>query len=1013
MSLIFDLKKLGITKAFSNINNSTNNATNNSFKTPTTTNSVINGSNNQTNTSNNADPLILQAPKLSEIKFFDEDLGQTIANKQILNTILVVPSANREQTPRKRKTVRFPDDEKIIKDYSEPPKHGWIPGLHSTSDLLEAYLKSCQSHKTKTLAKLIPQLKALQDLECSNGEKVNVLNLKSERFDSKQMEALEEIFKRLSFKTIDFENAQFDDEDTGAILFDILDYYDTCERLILANVRSLGMFGWQSLSKYIRKSLCLELIDLRGQVFTELIYFTYIARSFRLSTSLRIIHLENSNIQGRLLLMLAASVKENKVITEIYLSDNKLQPSDGQTICNILRENKHLELLDLRNNNLQDMGLSHICSGLSGSKDGLKILNVSNNNVTANSVCYLAKALIHNRSLTCLNLSQNALANEALYELKEALIVNNQINTLILTRTKITDEGAIALAEYLAETQSLKRLDLRENEIRLGGLMALASSLKINRTVNRIDLDREPKKENNFKDSIETSRRLLQDINEFCMRNKREEAEREAEEREEEKRMDEKRRKVELDNEQKLNELLEELKDKVEEYINESYETNESNSSSSSEITLATTLSEANEQSSSIVSSSEDEEELLAKQDDVLLKKILNRNIHSNFINSPMTPHEKQNLRKICADNLNANNQLNDTLEKIALEQNEPIVLDDFLKNNNSKLDINDKSFVCSTPQKPKLVSSKHRKSLEMKFIENDVNNLLCQLIDQIVSSTNHSDSDQINTSQTDSSFIVEREPSDVLLGVQNVSNFLFNQNIISNANVENSAYMEDDDSDIEVLTVSGSQKNSVKSLLELAKQQDLLNKKSSGSFASDASMHDNPNIKIPAVLLNSIEENEIIGLETSLTTRDPNKNENDSSSITSSFDLASENGSMTDKSKIEDFVQIKSNKKGLVDYSLNTTEETTKSNESSETSLILLPSPVETIAEPSDTQINTKADATGSGTAQNIIQISPVFSSQSSSVEVNSLIDEQKPFFTSKLTNSQLSEELSTEIGL
>jgi protein phosphatase 1 regulatory subunit 37 len=93
---------------------------------------------------------------------------------------------------------------------------------------------------------------------------------------------------------------------------------------------------------------------------------------------------------------------------------------------------------------------------------------------------------------------------------------------LILTKTKLSDEGVVALAEYIAETASLKRLDLRENDVRLGGLMALASSLKFNKTLTRLDLDREPKKEYSIRDSIETSKRLIKSINEFCARNKRE-----------------------------------------------------------------------------------------------------------------------------------------------------------------------------------------------------------------------------------------------------------------------------------------------------------------------------------------------------------------------------------------------------------------------------------------------------------------------------------------------------------
>ncbi len=77
---------------------------------------------------------------------------------------------------KKKKRVSFPNDP--IKDYSDPPKK-WKPGEYSTADLLESYCKACDKQKCKPSAKLTQQLKALQDLDGINGEKVNVLNLKS------------------------------------------------------------------------------------------------------------------------------------------------------------------------------------------------------------------------------------------------------------------------------------------------------------------------------------------------------------------------------------------------------------------------------------------------------------------------------------------------------------------------------------------------------------------------------------------------------------------------------------------------------------------------------------------------------------------------------------------------------------------------------------------------------------------------------------------------------------------
>ncbi len=95
--------------------------------------------------------------------------------------------------------------------------------------------------------------------------------------------------------------------------------------------------------------------------------------------------------------MMSVALKDNMLLKELYLCDNKIQPTDANYISSIIKDNKCLELLDLRNNNLQDSGLSTICSGLSEQIDshhGLRNLCIANNYITASGVSYLAKALV-------------------------------------------------------------------------------------------------------------------------------------------------------------------------------------------------------------------------------------------------------------------------------------------------------------------------------------------------------------------------------------------------------------------------------------------------------------------------------------------------------------------------------------------------------------------------------------------------------------------------------------------
>jgi len=48
-----------------------------------------------------------------------------------------------------------------------------------------------------------------------------------------------------------------------------------------------------------------------------------------------------------------AALKLNETLKELFIGDNKLLPTDGVQIGNLLKYNHCLQLLDLRNNHLQ------------------------------------------------------------------------------------------------------------------------------------------------------------------------------------------------------------------------------------------------------------------------------------------------------------------------------------------------------------------------------------------------------------------------------------------------------------------------------------------------------------------------------------------------------------------------------------------------------------------------------------------------------------------------------------
>lgn len=48
-----------------------------------------------------------------------------------------------------------------------------------------------------------------------------------------------------------------------------------------------------------------------------------------------------------------AALKMNEILVELFLADNRLMPSDGIQLGNLLKYNHKLQLLDIRNNHLQ------------------------------------------------------------------------------------------------------------------------------------------------------------------------------------------------------------------------------------------------------------------------------------------------------------------------------------------------------------------------------------------------------------------------------------------------------------------------------------------------------------------------------------------------------------------------------------------------------------------------------------------------------------------------------------
>ncbi|KAI8744502.1 protein phosphatase 1 regulatory subunit 37 [Biomphalaria glabrata] len=466
---------------------------------------------------------------------------------------------NEEQTinTKGKKGISFPKDT-FISGYFEPPDPWKDASPWTTEELISAYKKSCELHGTKPVGKIIQQLQVIS----SSGKREDLFSLKGEKLDQKQCECIEEIFRRVQFKTLDLEASHLDDECATA-LFDMIEYYETACQLNISFNKNIQARGWQACSRLVRRTPNLTYLDIRNCDLNER-FVPIFGRALKLGCHLTILHMECLALSGRPLVILVAALKANETLQELFLADNKLMPTDGVQLGNLLRYNHKLSLLDLRNNHLQDVGTSHLCDGLLEQNlgKGLHTLVLWNNQINYQAMSALGRALASSECLETLNIGHNAITNEGVHLLKDGLLKTNSLLRLGLQGTKISDEGAVALAEYIADSNILLRIDLRENDIKTGGLMALSHAMRVNTSVTRIDLDKEPKKESGIKDYADQQSRLLRDILTFQQRNIQSTIEKEEQER---KKLEEKAEAA------KNVVLLENVQEIVDNAINESF----------------------------------------------------------------------------------------------------------------------------------------------------------------------------------------------------------------------------------------------------------------------------------------------------------------------------------------------------------------------------------------------------------------------------------------------------------
>uniref|UniRef100_A0A1I8NDN1 Leucine Rich repeat protein n=1 Tax=Musca domestica TaxID=7370 RepID=A0A1I8NDN1_MUSDO len=257
--------------------------------------------------------------------------------------------------------VSFPkSDNELVTGYLEPA-NPWehVCMVKSISEIAELYMTSCHKHNTKPLQCILDHLKAV---DLTKQLRQPLLSLKSIQLAPSDCEALEEVLKRVQYKSIDISDCKLN-ETAASALFEIIEYYEATNELdISSNATGMTHRGWLSCTYMISHSQELQVLNAEGNPITK-ISADHLGSALNTS-NLHTLKLERCGLKGAPLSSLCFKLLHNKTLKELWIAYNDLDCNDADIIAEMLKVNHYLELIDISNNNIGDNGLRHIVQSL-------------------------------------------------------------------------------------------------------------------------------------------------------------------------------------------------------------------------------------------------------------------------------------------------------------------------------------------------------------------------------------------------------------------------------------------------------------------------------------------------------------------------------------------------------------------------------------------------------------------------------------------------------------------------
>lgn len=161
---------------------------------------------------------------------------------------------------------------------------------------------------------------------------------------------------------------------------------------------------------------------------------------------------------------LAYILKQNKSVTDLTLTKNKIAEASATDIARGIRTNSYLKNIRLLGNGLANIGVIAF-SNILRTNSTLMLLQINCNKIGDSGARAIAEALKSNQSLLRLNLKKNEIADVGAVAISNTLQLNSILTSMDISCNRIGQKGAVAIVNIFKKNTTLELLKLQHNKI--------------------------------------------------------------------------------------------------------------------------------------------------------------------------------------------------------------------------------------------------------------------------------------------------------------------------------------------------------------------------------------------------------------------------------------------------------------------------------------------------------------------------------------------------------------------